>query len=358
MTAAPGNDRILVVGPSWVGDMVMAQSLFKCLRQLYPVTVLDVLAPPWSAPLVRRMPEVNTMIDGPFRHGRGDLWKRYRLGRELAARDYQWAIVLPNSWKSALVPYWARIPRRTGFLGEQRWGLLNDVHRLDRRRLPMTVQRFLALARSPNREPLVGASIPAPELSMDDDQLAGTLTALRMVSPARPVLALCPGAEFGAAKRWPEQHFAALANRYLSRDWEVWLLGSAKDAGAAKRVAALCRNRCQDFTGETTLEQAIDLLSLARLVIANDSGLMHIAAALRRPLVAVYGSSDPSATPPLAENSVVVTLGLECSPCLARVCPLGHHKCLRELAPERVEAAAAVVLGRAGEDARAQPAHS
>ncbi len=358
VTAASSNNRILVVGPSWVGDMVMAQSLFKWLRQRHSDSSLEVLAPAWSAPLLRRMPEVSTIIDAPFRHGRGDIFKRYRLGRKLAARGYQWAIVLPNSWKSALVPFWAGVPRRTGYLGEQRWGLINDVRRLDRQRMPMTVQRFIALAEPVNREAPTRTSIPVPDLRGDENHVTATLARFRVPAPERPVLVLCPGAEFGPAKQWPEQHFASIAKRYLTRDWEVWLLGSANDAGVAQRISALCQRRCRDFTGDTTLEQAIDLLSLASLVVSNDSGLMHVAAALGRPLVAIYGSSDPSATPPLAANSVVVTLNLDCSPCLARVCPLGHQDCLRTLAPDRVAEAAAQALGQRGVTARVQPARS
>ncbi len=332
--------RVLVVGPSWVGDMVMAQSLFKTLKQTVPQARIDVLAPSWSAPLLQRMPEVHEVVDAPFRHRRADLRQRIQLAGRLRGCGYQWAIVLPNSWKSALVPFWARIPRRTGYLGEQRWGLINDIRRLDRHRSPMTVQRFVALSGPSGRTAPSPASIPAPALAVEDSGVEAALTAMGLAAPERPILALCPGAEFGPAKQWPVEHFAQVARRYLSRDWDVWLLGSDKDAPAAAQIASLCADRCVNLAAKTSLAQAIDLMSLARLVISNDSGLMHVAAALGRPLVAVYGSSDPSMTPPLSRNCSVATLNLDCSPCFKRRCPLGHLKCLRDLKPEQVTAAA------------------
>jgi heptosyltransferase-2 len=334
------NDRILVIGPSWVGDMVMAQSLFKTLRQQSPQATIDLLAPAWSAPLLQHMPEINQVIQAPFQHGRADLGKRLQLGRQLRSANYQWAIVLPNSWKSALVPFWARIPRRTGYIGEQRWGLINDIRRLERDRLPMTVQRFVALARSRDQPPPSQASIPVPELMVDQDDVNAALTAMQLPAPDRPILMLCPGAEFGPAKQWPAEHYAQVALQYLSRDWTVWLMGSQHDTQAAAQITALSAAGCVDLTGRTSLAQAIDLISLASLVVSNDSGLMHVAAALGRPLVAVYGSSDPSVTPPMTPNSTVVTLNLSCSPCFKRRCPLGHLRCLRDLTPAAVAAAA------------------
>jgi heptosyltransferase-2 len=238
------------------------------------------------------------------------------------------------------VPFWARIPRRTGYLGEQRWGLINDIRRLERDRLPMTMQRFVALAGSADQPPPTKESMPVPELVVDHHQLRATLTATQLPAPDRPLLVLCPGAEFGPAKQWPVEYYAQVAHQYLSQDWEVWLMGSQHDAHAAMQIAALCAAGCVNLAGRTSLGQAIDLMSLASLVISNDSGLMHVAAALGRPLVAVYGSSDPSVTPPLTPNSTAVTLNLSCSPCFKRHCPLGHLRCLRNLTPDQVATAA------------------
>ena len=325
MTAA-----ILVVGPAWVGDMVMAQSLFIELRRRHPAAAIDVLAPGWSLPLLARMPEVRRGIEMPLGHGQLGLGARWRLGRSLRGR-YGRAIVLPNSWKSALVPWAARIPRRTGWRGEMRYGLLNDLRRLDPKYLTMTVQRFVALAGEP------GAPLPEiapPRLAIDPQAVDQALTELKLERPRR-LLALCPGAEYGPAKRWPAVHFAELARRYLAQGWTVWLFGSDKDRPVCDNVAALAPG-VVSLAGRTRLEQAVDLLSLADAVVSNDSGLMHVAAALDRPLVALYGSSDPGFTPPLGGRSRVLSLGLECSPCFERRCPKGHLRCLEEIPPGRV----------------------
>jgi heptosyltransferase-2 len=331
--------RIIVAGPSWVGDMVLAQSLFKLIKGRHPQSRLEVLAPAWTLPLLERMPEVDEAIPAPFVHGRFDLSARVRLGRELRARRYDRAIVLPNSWKAALVPWIARARRRSGYVGELRYGLLNDARPLDKRALPRTVDRFVALGLEPGAP--MPAPFPMPELRPERANLLRALQTLSHPMPQGPVLALCPGAEFGPAKRWPAEHYAAVAVAKLAKGWEVWLFGSEKDRPATAAVQAASGGRCLDLAGRTTLGEAIDLLSLATAVVSNDSGLMHVAAALGRRLVAIYGSSDPRHTPPMSDKATVVSLGLECSPCFERECPLGHLKCLRELAPARILAALA-----------------
>ena len=325
--------QILIIGPAWVGDMVLAQSLFRLLKQRHPQSRLDVLAPVWTHPLLARMPEVDEAIAAPFAHGRFDLGARLVLGRALRARGYDRAIVLPNSWKSALVPWAARIPRRTGFTGELRYGLLNDTRRLDKEKWPRTVDRFVALGLE------AGATlpeIPHPQLRTDAANAHAALTRFGREPPRTPVLALCPGAEYGPAKRWPAEYFAEVANAKLAQGWEVWLLGSDKDATITAAVQNLTQNRCLDLGGKTLLTEAIDLLALASAVVTNDSGLMHIASALDRRLIAVYGSSDPRHTPPLGARATVLYLDLPCSPCFKRECPLGHLKCLKDLHPALV----------------------
>ncbi len=329
----PAVSRLLVVGPAWVGDMVMAQSLLMAVRERYPEIAIDVLAPAWSRPLLRRMPEVRDAIDMPLGHGQLDLRVRRRLGLSLRGRGYDWAIVLPNSFKSALTPFWARIPRCTGYVGEWRWGLLNDARRLDKTKLPMTVQRFVALGLAPKAE--LPPSVSPPRLRGDEASLERTLAQLGLRRPDSRLLVLCPGAEFGPAKRWPEDHYAQVARTLAAAGWMVWILGSEKDAPVAEAVVKQAGTGV-NLAGKTSLEQAIDLLSLADTVVSNDSGLMHVAAALDRPLIAIYGSSDPGFTPPLNAQARIVRLGLSCSPCFERECPLGHLDCLRKLEPERV----------------------
>ena len=335
---------VLIIAPSWVGDMVMAQSLFKVLKAQDAERAIDVLAPGWTRALLQRMPEVREAIDMPLGHGEVKLLTRHRLGVALRARHYQQAIVLPNSLKSALVPFWARIPLRSGYVGEMRQWLLNDCRRLDKQRLVMTVQRFIALALPDGAalpEPL-----PSPVLLTDKQNTHAALLQLDLDPAAEPVLALCPGAEFGSAKKWPEAYYAALALEWLSQGWQVWLFGSANDEPVCDSINAQAHGRCENLAGRTRLEDAIDLLAIASFVVSNDSGLMHIGAALQRPMVAIYGSSDPCFTPPLSETAQVERLGLDCSPCFQRECPLGHLNCLNELMPTRIIAAMQEVMRR------------
>ncbi len=332
--------KYLIIGPSWVGDMVMAQSLFMLLKQQDLQAEIDVLAPAWSRPIVARMPEVSGMLDMPVGHGKVGLGERFRLGKGLRERSYDQAIVLPNSLKSALIPWWARIPRRTGWRGEMRYGLLNDLRVLDKAALPLMVQRFDALALPAGAR--LPEKLPDPRLKIDTANQAAALKRLGL-GLDRPVLALCPGAEFGEAKRWPENHYAALAQQRIAQGAQVWLFGSAKDHPVGEQIRGLLpaalRDQCLNLAGQTSLADAVDLLALAEAVVSNDSGLMHVAAALARPLVVLYGSTSPGFTPPLADQVRILRLGLDCSPCFQRECPLGHLKCLRDLAPERANAA-------------------
>lgn len=328
------SGSILVIGPSWVGDMILAQSLFKTLKQRNPAVEIDVAAPAWTLPLLERMPEVRRGIPLPFRHGRLDLMKRISIGRELRSNGYAQAILLTNSFKSAIVPFCANIPRRTGFLGEFRHGLLNDIRPLDEQKLPMTVQRFVALGLA--RDEALPIPLPQPSLTASTARAAAALDKLGRKMPETPVLGLCPGAEYGSAKRWPEEYYAKVAQWALDQGWEVWLFGSGKDAAVTGEINRLAGGRCLDLGGKTSLAEAIDLMSLATAVVSNDSGLMHLAAALGRKLVAVYGSSDPGHTPPMSDTATVQYLGLECSPCFRRECPLGHLRCLKDIPASRV----------------------
>ena len=328
--------KILIVGPSWVGDMVMAQSLFKVLKQRQPATIIDVLAPGWSRPLLDRMPEVSDTIEMPLGHGKLELGTRRQLGHDLRNRHYDQAILLPNSLKSAIVPFSANIPLRTGWRGECRYILLNDIRLLDKQRLTMTVQRFVALALPPDQIDL--PPISAPQLTVETDSVAAARAAHQLDDEQKPILALCPGAEYGPAKRWPESCYGELADKQTEQGWQVWLFGSEKDQAVCASINEATQGRCRDLSGRTSLAQAVDLLSLADAVVSNDSGLMHVAAALNRPLVAIYGSSDPDFTPPLNDNARIISPDIDCSPCFKRECPKGHLKCLRDLSVTQVQA--------------------
>lgn len=322
--------KILIFGPAWVGDMVLAQSLFKVLKAKQPDCIIDVAAPAWTMPLLERMPEVNRGIALPFKHGELALWQRIQFGRGLKNQGYTQAILLTNSFKSAIIPFAAGIPRRTSFLGEMRYGLINDIRPLDKTKLARTVDRFVALGFDKNT---VITDIPDPALIADKTK---ALQALEKANAKGNILGLCPGAEYGEAKRWPSEYYAEVANEALNKGWQVWLFGSEKDMPITSQINQSTQNRCLDLGGRTKLGEAIDLMSLCHSVISNDSGLMHVAAALDKSLIAIYGSSDPHHTPPMSAKASVLYLGLECSPCFERVCPLGHLNCLRQIKPEQV----------------------
>lgn len=332
--------KALLIAPAWVGDTVMAQPLLARLKHYQPDLQIDALAPRWVAPVLQRMPEIASTLDNPFAHGQLRLRDRWRLGRQLAEHGYEACWVLPNSLKSALLPAFAGIPKRVGFTGEARYGLLNCRHDLDKLALPLMVERFAQLAEAPGAA--LPRPVPFPRLQSTTEQQQATLAALQLDRPPRLVV-LSPGAEYGPAKRWPTAHFASVTRALLDRNVSVWLLGSGKDAEIAEAIRQqagatddpFCRNLC----GVTGLDQAIDLIALADAMICNDSGLMHVAAAVDRPIIALYGSSSPGFTPPLSGRATILSRGLECSPCFKRTCPLGHLHCLTELRPEEVLAA-------------------
>jgi heptosyltransferase-2 len=311
--------------------MVMAQSLFMVLKQRFPELQIDVLAPAWSRPLLERMPEVSKAIDMPLGHGALQLGTRYRLGKSLRSHHYDWAIVLPNSLKSALVPFWAKAKRRTGYTGEQRYGLLNDRRALNKSVLTKTVQRFVALGLD------AGSSLPPecpnPILSINKDRNTDLLDKFGLQAESE-IVALAPGAEYGPAKRWPAAYFAQIAKQLIEQGKQVVVIGSEKDSEYSAEICS--QSRAQDLTGKTTLGEVTDLLSQCAITVSNDSGLMHVAAAAGSSVIAIYGSSDPGFTPPMTEKAEILSLGLDCSPCFKRECPLGHTNCLVKLGPDMV----------------------
>lgn len=314
--------------------MVLAQSLFKTLKEQHPDCQIDVAAPAWTLPLLERMPEVTEAIALPFKHGELAFWKRIQFGKSLRKKGYSQAIILTNSFKSALLPFAAGIPRRTSFLGEMRYGLINDIRPLDKTKLPRTVDRFVNLGLAMNAE--MPKKTNNPKLVADKKNALATLNRLGKAKPKNKVLGLCPGAEYGEAKRWPAEYYAEVANTALNNGWDVWLFGSEKDIPVTNAIDTLCGHQCLDLGGKTKLGEAIDLMSLCDTVISNDSGLMHVAAALGKKLIAIYGSSDPHHTPPMSSKAVVEYLGLECSPCFERACPLGHLDCLKNIKPKSI----------------------
>lgn len=320
---------MLVVGPSWVGDMVMADALFQELRRAD--ATVDVVAPGWSLPILERMPTVRQGFELKAAHGEFALAARRSLGHQLVANHYDQAIVLPRSWKAALVPWFARVPVRTGFTGEMRFGLINDRRPFDTHQLDQTVKRFVALGLAEG-EPLP-RDLAQPQLVPRADALPAVLRRLNLTG-AGPTVALLPGAEYGPAKCWPLDHYRALAEALHADGTEVWVLGSAKDRAAGEQISA--GGAARNLAGDTSLAEATDLLGACAAAVSNDSGLMHVAAAVGCFVVAIYGSSSPSFTPPLTNRANVLYRDLDCSPCFARECPLGHLDCLTGITPTEV----------------------
>ncbi len=298
---------------------------------------LTVGALPWVAPVYRAMPQVAEVIEFPFAHGGLQLKARRALARQLEGR-FGVAYVLPNSLKSALLPFLASIPRRVGYLGEARVGLL--THRLknppkDKR--PPMVAFYSALAGEP------GIEADRPQLQLALAQIDAVLAAQGLARGGYYVFV--PGAEYGSAKRWPVARYAELAR---SLDAPVLVLGSGKEAPLGVEICALAAGAdCRNLAGATSLAEAFCLIAGARRVISNDTGLMHVAAALDVPQVAIFGSSSPEHTPPLSALARVLWLKqdptyqppLDCAPCFERECPLGHLRCLNDITADRVRAA-------------------
>jgi heptosyltransferase II len=327
--------RALVIAPNWIGDALMAQPLFTLLKRLNPRLTIDALAPAWVAPVLERMPEISAVHSSTLAHGKLQLLNRWQLAGDLREERYDAAYVLPNSLKSALIPWMAGIRLRIGYTGEFRHGLLNVHHANPRKdaRPPM-VRHYAALAYAPGAT--LPEDLPLPRIESDLNEAVRVSNRFTLDNRV-PLVVFCPGAEFGPAKRWPAEQFGMLAQlvRHAFPYAQIVALGSPKDSPIAAAIAEhapFVRNLC----GQTSLSDACALIGRASAVVSNDSGLMHVAAALRRPLVALYGSSDPRHTPPLSESAKVQWLHLECSPCFQRECPLGHFRCMRELSPEQV----------------------
>lgn len=309
--------------------MVIAQKLFKVIKDIYPNSELHVASPAWTIPLVSRMPEVNQSISLPFSHGELNILKRYRIAKILKLEGYSQAIVLTNSFKSALIPFFAGIPKRTGFLGEMRFALINDRIKKDPS-LYRTVDQFLALA---PKSKSTKVSLSTYLISMPSQ---GKKLLIDKLSSSKKILGIAPGAEYGEAKRWPIEYFAEVANEAIQKGWIVISLGSAHDQDLGKTLDRLTKNKVINLIGKTKLEEVIDVMSLCQTFLSNDSGLMHVAASLNIKQVAIFGSSDPKKTPPLSRYAKLAYLDLSCSPCFERVCPLQHTNCLKNIKPSEI----------------------
>ena len=334
---------ILIIAPNWIGDAVMTQPLLASLKSQYPESKIDVLASTWVAPIYRACSEVHEVIEAKFEHKQLQWGLRKELASKLALKKYQVCFVLPNSFKSALIPWLANIPFRIGYRGELRFGLINlaldNPSKVNR---PPMVEHYLALSQLLNSE----------QVSQTTDNLTPKLNVSALATHSvqaklknahidqANIYVICPGAEYGPTKRWPTSHFAELARSIVSNNSnnQIILLGSKGDHYLAKEIEAEAKQdgHIHNWCGDTSLDEAIAIIGMSKAVISNDSGLMHIAAALKTPQVAIFGSSDPAHTPPLSDKAKVIWLNLPCSPCHKRECPLGHLKCLNDILPAQV----------------------
>jgi heptosyltransferase-2 len=328
--------RTLIIAPNWIGDSVMAQPLLQLIRQQHPERPIDVLCTPGVAAVWQAMDEVHQVLETNFRHGELQLRERWELARRLRRKNYQEAYILPNTLKFALIPWLAGIPRRIGYKGESRYGLINIMHQDDKDHPRPMIPFYAALASSPETPVGKVSDYPRPRLAASEEQInkAFSFCALHR---EWPLVVFAPGAEFGSAKRWPAAHYAALADlvRAAQPYAQIALLGSSKDMAICEKIVGLAPG-VRNLAGITKLGDAVALIAAAEAVVANDSGLLHIAAALNRPVIGLYGPTDPDHAPPVAELAKVISLRLECAPCKERRCPLRHRNCMRKMLPEQV----------------------
>ena len=333
---------ILIIAPNWIGDAVMTQPLLAALKSQYPASTIDVLASTWVAPIYRACSEVNHVIEANFQHKQLQWGLRKQLANDLRLRGYQACFILPNSLKSALIPWMANIPFRIGYRGELRFGLiniaLNNPSKINR---PPMVEHYLTLSQLLSDEETLAAKALTPKLNVSSSAKQSIDKKLSDANiDSKSVFVFCPGAEYGPTKRWPASHFAELANHLAQQlsNANIILLGSKSDHELAEAILQQSQDtvKIHNWCGNTSLDEAIALIGAAKAVVSNDSGLMHIAAALKTPQIAIFGSSDPAHTPPLSENAKVIWLNLPCSPCHKKECPLGHLKCLNDILPQQV----------------------
>jgi len=279
--------------------------------------------------------EIDGVISANVIHGECSFFKPRISGLILKPREYTHAIVIPRSWKSALIPFFAEIPVRTGYKGEMRYGLLNDIRKLNKNVLVQTVQRYVAHAYQSNLSS--APEVPFPALQVDHNNKDRLLEQYGL-KLEKPVVCMMPGAEYGPAKQWPIEYYAELAASLVDIGWQVGILGSDKDVIIGDKIADAGHGHIYNLCGKTQLVDTVDLLACAKSVVSNDSGLMHVAAAVGVEFNVIYGSSTPDYTPPLTidDNKKIFYRGLECSPCFKRECPLGHTDCLNSIKYEEV----------------------
>ncbi|WMY95450.1 MAG: lipopolysaccharide heptosyltransferase II [Arsenophonus sp.] len=335
--------KIVVIAPTWVGDMMMTQSLLRTLKVLYPNIIIDVMASNWCYGLLKKMPEVHNSILIPLNQGSLAFFQRHKIGINLRHKKYDKAYILPNSFKSALIPFFANIPLRIGWCGENRYGLINDMRLLNSTAFPQMVQRYVALAYPKalvNNANSIPKPILWPQISVSDSEKIKTKK-IFYVSKKLPIIGICPGSASGFAKCWPYYHYAKLTELLFSiYGYQVLIFGSKQDYDVSyaiwKSLSLNCQYHCLNLVGKTTLNEAANLLASCAAVVTNDSGLMHIAAALNIPIIALYGPTNPNFTPPLSNKVKIIHIAINDD----KTCIVNrnntYHKSLIDIKPLQV----------------------
>lgn len=332
---------ILLVPYAWIGDFVRAHSVVKLLRHRWPRRPVDILTTSLCAPLVDYMPGARKAVVFDLPRSRIALARQRELAARLRREHYGTALIMPRTWKSALAPFLAGIPERTGFVGEARFGLLTDL-RWGERKLPRMIDHFGALA-LPKGAPLL-ANWPLPELKVSADELARWRSERGLQAAGMPVVTVGPGA-VGAGKAWPVGHYADLAKRLTTAGVEVWVIGSPRETPLAAEIAAAAGPRVRDVTSND-LRNGVLALAAADAAVSNDSGLMHIAAALGTPTIAIFGPTSPWHWAPLNPLAAVLEPPPDgpCPTCGRPACDNVKHRRTSDVAPERVHEAVRQVL--------------
>tara|TARA_Y100000996_G_scaffold328235_1_gene264279 strand:- start:803 stop:1819 length:1017 start_codon:yes stop_codon:yes gene_type:complete len=326
------KERFLIIAPSWIGDLLMSQSVFKFLKHKYHNCTIDVIARPYLSDLLKLMPEINNVHDLDIQHNELGITKRSKISMQLKKHNYSSAIILTNTFKSALVPWIMRIPERIGYKRELRSILLTKSFKLIKHKDSM-VNRYLKLVGTTFNNNL------RPSLRISSDQAEESKNKFLLNNMKKNIF-LCPEAEFGITKRWPKNNWIELAKRFKQNNYNVYFLG--KDITSARVFEPVVNNSSIiSLIGKTNLKEVTYLLSSANLVVANDSGLMHLAASLDVNLISIFGSSSPFYTPPLMKNNngEVIYKQLDCSPCFKNSCPLNEDdnlKCLKSITVDEI----------------------
>ena len=321
-------ERILIVGPSWVGDSVIAQSLYQYIKQLNTAAVIDVLVPKYLHGLLKRMPQIRRAIEMPLTHRQLGLRKRRQIGISLR-NCYDKAIILPRSFKAALIPWFAKIATRTGLCGEMRYGLINDMRKLDNHTIPRLADRFVRLGQPDQTS--VFKCIPPPRLIVNPENARICMQRMKLNCDT-PIMILAPGAG-KPSKQWPPHYFAKIAEHYATKGYQIWILGSANDQAICQCITNMSKVAIDNLCGRTSLEDTVDILAQANIVIANDSGLMHIAAAVDSLVIGIFGPTTPEYTLPISNQIGYSWNKLPCSPCWQNTCRYGHYHCLTQITP-------------------------